>query len=56
MKSFTQDGPVEGKIPCPNEKCRAKLGNYAWPGVRCACGAWVTPEFCIHRSRVDELR
>ncbi|EJD55453.1 dual specificity protein phosphatase 12 [Auricularia subglabra TFB-10046 SS5] len=56
MRSFLDEGLVEGKIVCPNAKCSAKLGNYAWAGVKCACGEWVTPGFCIHRSKVDEMR
>lgn len=48
-------GQIEGRILCPNSKCSAKLGNYAWAGVRCSCGDWVTPGFCIHKTRVDEL-
>lgn len=56
MRSFLDEGMVEGKIVCPNAKCAAKLGNYAWAGVKCACGEWVTPGFCIHRSKVDEMR
>ncbi|KAG8970945.1 hypothetical protein FRC05_011619 [Tulasnella sp. 425] len=48
-------GQIDGRILCPNSKCGAKLGNYAWAGVRCSCGEWVTPGFCIHKTRVDEL-
>ncbi|KZW02037.1 dual specificity protein phosphatase 12 [Exidia glandulosa HHB12029] len=56
MRSFLDEGLVEGKIICPNPKCSSKLGSYAWAGVKCACGEWVTPGFCIHRSKVDEMR
>lgn len=56
MQKTLDEGNVEGKITCPNAKCGAKLGNFAWAGVRCACGEWVTPGFCVHRSRVDEMR
>ncbi|PVF94819.1 hypothetical protein CPB86DRAFT_776477 [Serendipita vermifera] len=53
---FLEQGGTSGKIICPNERCKAKVGNYDWAGVSCSCGEWVTPGFCIHRSKVDELR
>jgi hypothetical protein len=43
MESFLADGAVSGKIICPNEKCRAKLGNFDWAGVMCSCREWVIP-------------
>ncbi|KAG8898897.1 hypothetical protein FRB99_007078 [Tulasnella sp. 403] len=55
MNSTLDGGEVEGRLLCPNEKCKAKLGNFAWAGVKCGCGSWVTPGFCIHRGKVDEL-
>ncbi|KAF7980552.1 hypothetical protein HWV62_37703 [Athelia sp. TMB] len=55
MQPFLQDGQVAGKIMCPNKKCGAKLGNYEWPGMQCGCREWVTPGFCINRSKVDEI-
>ncbi|KAJ8596152.1 hypothetical protein M405DRAFT_805862 [Rhizopogon salebrosus TDB-379] len=53
MEPFLQSGHLAGKINCP--KCNAKLGNYDWAGVCCSCREWVTPGFCIHRSKVDEV-
>jgi len=50
-----KEGQVAGKILCPNRKCKAKLGNYDWVGLRCGCGDWVVPGFCISRSKVDEV-
>ncbi|CAG8663934.1 9042_t:CDS:2 [Acaulospora colombiana] len=44
---FLEQGETSGKIICPNEKCKAKVGNYDWAGNK---------GFCIHRSKVDELR
>jgi len=55
MDPFLEQGLIGGKIICPNEKCGAKLGNYAWAGVRCGCTEWITPGFCISRSKVDEI-
>jgi dual specificity phosphatase 12 len=37
------DGAVSGKLFCPNEKCKAKIGTYDWAGVQCGCREWVTP-------------
>ncbi|KAG1805354.1 protein-tyrosine phosphatase-like protein [Suillus subaureus] len=54
MEPFLESGQLAGKIICP--KCSAKLGNYDWAGVCCSCNSeWVTPGFCIHRSKVDEV-
>ncbi|EGO03696.1 hypothetical protein SERLA73DRAFT_69538 [Serpula lacrymans var. lacrymans S7.3] len=55
MEPFLESGALGGKIICPNKKCGAKLGNYDWAGVCCSCKEWVTPGFCIHRSKVDEI-
>lgn len=55
MEPFLRNGQIAGKITCPNEKCNAKIGNFDWAGVQCGCKEWVTPGFCIHRSKVDEV-
>ncbi|KAF9467838.1 hypothetical protein BDZ94DRAFT_1155524 [Collybia nuda] len=55
MEHFLESGQLAGKIICPNPKCGAKLGNYDWAGVCCGCKEWVTPGFCINRSKVDEV-
>jgi len=55
MEHFLEQGQLAGKIICPNKKCAAKLGNYDWAGVCCGCKQWVTPGFCINRSKVDEI-
>eukprot|EP00898_Chlorokybus_atmophyticus_P009152 jgi/Chlat1/9238/Chrsp99S08514 len=47
------DGQVEGKLLCP--KCSTRLGSYKWAGEQCSCGAWVTPAFMLHKSKLDEL-
>jgi len=55
MTPLIDQGNVSGKINCPNKKCNAKLGNYDWAGVACSCQEWVTPAFCLHKSKVDEI-
>ncbi|EIW84705.1 hypothetical protein CONPUDRAFT_97040 [Coniophora puteana RWD-64-598 SS2] len=55
MEPTIESGAIAGKIVCPNKKCGAKLGNFDWAGVCCSCREWVTPGFCIHRSKVDEI-
>lgn len=42
-------------IYCPNARCRAKIGAQSWIGSQCSCGAWVTPSFKVHISKVDEI-
>ncbi|SPO31187.1 related to Tyrosine specific protein phosphatase and dual specificity protein phosphatase [Ustilago trichophora] len=48
-------GQVTGRLNCPTAKCGQKLGSWDWAGMQCACGAWVTPAFSLHRSKVDEV-
>lgn len=52
MEPQLESGQVSGKLICP---CGAKIGTFDWAGVQCGCKEWVTPGFCIHRSRVDEV-
>ncbi|TDL27853.1 hypothetical protein BD410DRAFT_781768 [Rickenella mellea] len=55
METFLNQGHSSGKIVCPNKRCGAKLGSYDWAGICCSCKEWVTPGFCVHRSKVDEI-
>ncbi|TEB19851.1 hypothetical protein FA13DRAFT_305188 [Coprinellus micaceus] len=55
MDHFLQNGETSGKIICPNQRCKAKLGNFDWVGMECGCQEWVIPGFCITRSKVDEV-
>ncbi|KDQ08484.1 hypothetical protein BOTBODRAFT_191750 [Botryobasidium botryosum FD-172 SS1] len=55
MRSSIENGQSSGKIMCPNRKCSVKLGNFDWAGVRCGCEERVTPGFCLHRFKVDEI-
>jgi len=49
------DGNVSGKLFCPNEKCKAKIGTYDWAGVQCGCKEWVTPVSLEHCGKVADL-
>lgn len=53
--SSLSSGQVTGRLDCPSPKCGAKLGSWDWAGIQCACGAWVTPAFSLHRSKVDQV-
>jgi dual specificity phosphatase 12 len=56
MRPELEQGKLDGKLECPNEKCRTKVGQYAWQGMRCSCGQWVTPAISLARSRIDEVK
>lgn len=56
MKTELDRGEVDGRFSCPNPKCGAKIGSYAWQGMTCSCRRWVLPALCIQRSKVDELK
>ncbi|KAK5076994.1 tyrosine protein phosphatase yvh1 [Lithohypha guttulata] len=55
MKEVLAEGKMEGRLTCPNKKCGANVGKFAWTGLRCSCGGWVTPGFGIIRTKVDEI-
>ncbi|KAK7205461.1 protein-tyrosine phosphatase-like protein [Myxozyma melibiosi] len=54
MQPELERGELEGKFECP--KCKTKVGSYRWQGMKCTCGAWVTPGISLQRGRVDEVR
>ncbi|KAM4066317.1 dual specificity phosphatase, catalytic domain-containing protein [Hirsutella rhossiliensis] len=54
MRGELEKGQLSGRLACPNERCAAGVGRYDWKGIRCACGAWVTPGLSLQRARVDE--
>ncbi|KIX10316.1 uncharacterized protein Z518_01398 [Rhinocladiella mackenziei CBS 650.93] len=56
MRPVLADGGLDGRLACPNPKCGANIGKFAWQGLRCSCGGWVTPGFGIMKSKVDEVR
>ncbi|PSC73919.1 Dual specificity phosphatase 12 [Micractinium conductrix] len=46
-------GAVQGKLYCP--KCQARLGSFNWAGKQSSSGAWVTPAFQLHLSKLDAI-
>lgn len=48
-------GILSGRLECPNKKCKAQVGKYAWQGMRCSCGVWVCPAFSLLKGRCDEI-
>ncbi|KAI1375998.1 dual specificity protein phosphatase 12 [Hypoxylon crocopeplum] len=55
MRPVLEDGALEGRLSCPNAKCGATVGRFAWQGLKCSCHQWVVPAFSLNRSRVDEV-
>ncbi|KAI1421734.1 protein-tyrosine phosphatase-like protein [Xylaria sp. FL1777] len=55
MRPVLEDGALDGRLVCPNSKCRATVGRFAWQGLQCTCKQWVVPAFSLNRSRVDEV-
>ncbi|BEI83026.1 hypothetical protein CcaverHIS002_0308940 [Cutaneotrichosporon cavernicola] len=55
MEPVLANGSITGKLVCPNPKCGVKIGNYDWAGAQCGCKDWVTPGFCLSRSKVEEV-
>ena len=56
MRSELEQGKLEGRIECPNVKCKTNIGKYAWQGMRCSCGEWVVPGISLARGKVDEVK
>ncbi|KAK8094309.1 tyrosine-protein phosphatase yvh1 protein [Apiospora hydei] len=54
MRPALEDGALEGRLNCPNPKCTAQVGRFAWQGLRCSCREWVCPAFSLKPSAVDE--
>lgn len=55
MRETLAGGELEGRLTCPNKKCGVNVGKFAWQGLRCSCGGWVTPAFAAAKGRVDEV-
>ncbi|KAI1494318.1 protein-tyrosine phosphatase-like protein [Biscogniauxia mediterranea] len=55
MRPALEDGVLDGRLVCPNTKCGAVVGRFAWQGLKCSCQEWVVPAFSLNRSRVDEV-
>lgn len=54
MREVLGEGNMEGRLTCPNKKCNSNVGKFAWTGLRCSCGGWVTPGFALTRAKIDE--
>ncbi|TVY83125.1 Tyrosine-protein phosphatase yvh1 [Lachnellula suecica] len=55
MRPELEQGLLSGRLECPNPKCLAQIGRYAWQGLRCSCGVWVCPAISLQKGRVDEI-
>ncbi|KAI0440396.1 protein-tyrosine phosphatase-like protein [Xylaria telfairii] len=55
MRPMLEEGVLDGRLVCPNPKCGATVGRFAWQGLHCTCKQWVVPAFSLNRSRVDEV-
>jgi dual specificity phosphatase 12 len=55
MRPILEEGELDGRLICPNTKCAASIGRYAWQGFKCSCGQWVAPAFSLQTSKVDEV-
>lgn len=44
---------ARGDMQCPNPRCRARIGQFAWSGAQCSCGDWVVPALQVTKSKVD---
>ncbi|KAF5869360.1 putative dual specificity protein [Botrytis fragariae] len=55
MRPELELGNLSGRLECPNQKCKAQVGKYAWQGMRCSCGVWVCPAFSLLKGRCDEV-
>lgn len=56
MRPVLSQGNLEGRLECPNARCRQNVGKYAWQGMKCSCGEWVVPGISIGRGKVDVVR
>ena len=56
MRPELEQGKLEGRLECPNQKCGQSVGRYAWQGMKCSCGDWVVPGMTLGRGRIDEIK
>jgi dual specificity phosphatase 12 len=56
MRPTLSEGGLDGRLTCPTQWCGANIGKFAWQGLRCSCGGWVTPGFGLAKGKVDEVR
>lgn len=55
MRPILEEGALDGRLICPNMKCSASIGRYAWQGFKCSCNEWVAPAFSLQNSKVDKV-
>lgn len=55
MRPVLEEGALDGRLTCPNVKCAASIGRYAWQGFKCSCGQWVAPAFSLQKGKVDKI-
>ena len=55
MRAEMEEGKLEGRLSCPNARCKVMVGRYAWQGLRCSCGEWVIPGISLAKGKVDEV-
>lgn len=55
MRPILEEGALDGRLICPNTKCSASIGRYAWQGFKCSCNEWVAPAFSLQNSKVDKV-
>lgn len=55
MPEWMQDGSShnQGGIKCPG--CGGRVGSFAWSGVTCSCGRWITPAFQFQLAKIDRM-
>ncbi|KAL8718719.1 MAG: hypothetical protein Q9225_004183 [Loekoesia sp. 1 TL-2023] len=56
MRPVLSQGNLDGRLECPNARCKQNVGKYAWQGMKCSCGEWVVPGISIGRGKVDVVR
>jgi len=55
MRPELEKGKLEGRLECPNAKCRTQVGRYAWQGMKCSCEGWAVPAVSLAKGKVDEV-
>lgn len=56
MRGEMEEGKLDGRLECPNTKCKTLVGRYSWQGLRCSCGEWVVPGISLAVGKVDEVK
>lgn len=56
MRPELEKGELDGRLECPNAKCKANVGKYAWQGMQCSCGEWIVPGISLAKGKIDEAK